>query len=365
VTGGKLHEGQTRPPRRFTDELLIGAMENVDRYLKGRGPEEAPGVDEGELRSAIAARGLGTSATRDKVIEVLLQRGFAERKGKEVRSTAFGRYLIRALEERGLAFLTEVETTAGWEVRLQKIERGEPGESRLRFLRDLTEEVRSAVAVFERTSLRKLRKSLGETDAVCPRSGKRLVDYGLYYRAPGWPRLRLYKEVSGRTMRPEEYAAVLAALDGSGAGEAPTFEFRSASKGTSFRAGFRLDGDRLAFGFAPAGVGPTGASGGRRPTAAKDPKNGKPIEEDEAAFYVPSAPQLRCPKVLCGRAMSLEEYVALYRATILEKRPSQRFEGFVSQRTGKPFSARLKPAQGRWDFDFGREGAPAPATSRR
>ena len=259
VTGGKLHEGKTRPPRRFTDELLIGAMENVDRYLKGRGPEEGSGVDEGELRSAIAVRGLGTSATRDKIIEVLLQRGFAERNGKEVRSTAFGRYLVQALEERGLAFLTEVETTAGWEVRLQKIERGEGGESRLRFLRDLTEEVRLAVGVFERTSLRKLRKSLGEADAVCPRSGKRLVDYGLYYRAPGWPRLRLYKEVAGRTMRPEEYAAVLAALDGKGAGEAPTFEFRSASKGMSFRAGFRLEGGRLTFAFANGGA----ANGGQ------------------------------------------------------------------------------------------------------
>lgn len=346
ATGGRLHEGMTRPPRRFTDELLIGAMENVDRYLKDRGPSGAPGADEGELRSAIAARGLGTSATRDKIIEVLLQRGFAERRGKEVHSTAFGRYLVRALEERGLAFLTEVETTAGWEVRLQKIERGEGGETRLRFLQDLTEAVRSAVGVFERTSLRKLRKPLGEVDAVCPRSGKRLVDYGTYYRAAGWPRLRLYKEVSGRTMRPEEYAAALAALDGKGGGEPPSFEFRSAAKGAAFRAGFRLEADRLTLSFASAGAGPSGPAGARRPTAAKDPKDGKLIEEDDGAFYLPSAPQLRCPKVLCGRRMSLEEYVALYRATVLEGKPGPRFEGFVSQRTKKAFAAALKPGQG-------------------
>ena len=63
-------EKETKPPRRYTEGALLGAMETAGKL-----------VDEEELREAMKDSGIGTPATRAAIIERLLQVGYIERDG--------------------------------------------------------------------------------------------------------------------------------------------------------------------------------------------------------------------------------------------------------------------------------------------
>ena len=66
IDSAELKEGKTSPPKHFTEDTLLSAMETT-------GADEIP--EEAERK------GLGTPATRAATIEKLVQRGFIERKG--------------------------------------------------------------------------------------------------------------------------------------------------------------------------------------------------------------------------------------------------------------------------------------------
>ncbi len=104
-----LKEGSTTPPRRFTEDTLLSAMETA-------GAEDMPEDAE--------RKGLGTPATRAGIIEKLVQKGFIERKGdKKTRylvSTARGNSLITVMPEQ----IRSAAMTADWEQKLLEIEHG-------------------------------------------------------------------------------------------------------------------------------------------------------------------------------------------------------------------------------------------------
>lgn len=67
VIGTEIKEGKTSPPKHFTEDTLLSAMETA-------------GAD--ELPEEAERKGLGHSATRAGIIEKLVQKGFLERKGR-------------------------------------------------------------------------------------------------------------------------------------------------------------------------------------------------------------------------------------------------------------------------------------------
>ena len=66
-------------------------------------------------------KGLGTPATRAAIIEKLIEKGFIERKKKQILPTADGRNLIRILPE----MIKSPKLTAEWENDLTLISRGQ------------------------------------------------------------------------------------------------------------------------------------------------------------------------------------------------------------------------------------------------
>ncbi len=110
VSSAAVKEGKTSPPKAFTEDTLLSAMENA-------GKEEMP--DDAERK------GLGTPATRAAILEKLVASGFAERKkGKKLVQlipTHAGVSLITVLPEQ----LQSPQLTAEWEHNLKQIERGE------------------------------------------------------------------------------------------------------------------------------------------------------------------------------------------------------------------------------------------------
>lgn len=109
-------EGRTTPPKHYTEDSLLGAMETA-------GAEEMP--EDVEWQTASVCKGLGTPATRAGIIEKLVKVGLVERKGdkkvKVLLPTAKGVALITVLPEQ----LQSPSMTAEWEQRLKQIEDGE------------------------------------------------------------------------------------------------------------------------------------------------------------------------------------------------------------------------------------------------
>jgi len=68
---------QTKPPARFTEATLLGAMESAGKL-----------VEDEELREAMREKGLGTPATRAQIIEGLIYEKYVLRLGRELQPTA-------------------------------------------------------------------------------------------------------------------------------------------------------------------------------------------------------------------------------------------------------------------------------------
>ena len=108
--GAELKEGQTSPPKSYTEDTLLSAM-------------QAAGAN--SIPEGVERQGIGTPATRAATIEKLVQKGFLERKGnkktKVLLPTDKGKALITVMPEE----IQSPEMTADWETKLLRIERGE------------------------------------------------------------------------------------------------------------------------------------------------------------------------------------------------------------------------------------------------
>lgn len=148
-----ISEHFTSPPKPFTEDTLLAAMERA-------GAENMPEDAE--------RKGLGTPATRAATIEKLISAGFVERKGKNLIPTKDGSNLVSVLPES----LTSPMLTAEWEQRLTAIARGEADPDS--FIDGITELVRELVRNHTHISEegQKLFSPEKEIIGICPRCGK-------------------------------------------------------------------------------------------------------------------------------------------------------------------------------------------------
>ena len=149
---------ETKPPRRYSDASLLGAMETAGKL-----------VDDDELREAMKDSGIGTPATRAAIIERLITVGYLERDGRALVATEKGLNVIRLLNEHAL---TSPGLTGSWEQRLGKIERGE--DSRKQFMGDIAGFAGETVKELDETlkDVRIPRARLGP----CPVCGHEIVE---------------------------------------------------------------------------------------------------------------------------------------------------------------------------------------------
>ncbi len=121
----RLHQGQTQPPKRYSENALLGAMERAGQEL-----------DDDEVRRAMKEAGLGTPATRASVIETLLRRDYIARSGKVLVPRPKGRVLIESIPSEDLK---SAELTGQWEARLNRIADGKlPRDTFMKEVRQLT-----------------------------------------------------------------------------------------------------------------------------------------------------------------------------------------------------------------------------------
>jgi DNA topoisomerase III len=151
-------EKETKPPARYNDNSLLGAMETAGKL-----------VDDEELREAMKESGIGTPATRAAIIERLIQVGYVERDGRALVVTEKGLNVIRLLGEH---VLTSPGLTGEWEHRLARIETG--ADSREAFMGDIVRFTEATVGELDRNlkDVRIPRANLGP----CPVCGRDIVE---------------------------------------------------------------------------------------------------------------------------------------------------------------------------------------------
>ena len=163
VAGAELKEGQTSPPKSYTEDTLLSAMQAAG----------ADSMPEGGERW-----GIGTPSTRAATIEKLVQKGFLERKGnkktKVLLPTDKGKALITVMPEE----IQSPEMTADWETKLLQIERSEMEPET--FMTEIKEMISSLVTTTEAAKgANALMKN--KIIGVCPNCGKSVVE-----REKGW-----------------------------------------------------------------------------------------------------------------------------------------------------------------------------------
>ena len=160
-----LKEGKTSPPKRFTEDLLLSAMESASSD---------------EFPAGVERKGIGTPATRAAIIEKLVQKGFIERRGdkktKYLCSTDKGNALVTVVPEQ----IQSPSMTADWEEKLLKIEHGEyDGDA---FMGEISSMVSGLVKTYEAVNgadvlMQPERKVIGS----CPACGSDVCE-----TAKGW-----------------------------------------------------------------------------------------------------------------------------------------------------------------------------------
>ncbi len=164
LTSVDMKEGKTTPPKHFTEDLLLQAMETASA-------DEFP--DEAERK------GIGTPATRAATIEKLVQKGFLERKGsgkvKSLIPTDKGKALITVTPEQ----IQSPSMTADWEEKLVQIEKGlYPAEE---FMQEISGMMETMVNTYEVVKGADTLMSNVKVIGNCPHCGAEVVE-----REKGW-----------------------------------------------------------------------------------------------------------------------------------------------------------------------------------
>ena len=156
TVSASLREGKTSPPKHYTEDTLLSAMETA-------GAEDMP--DDAKRK------GLGTPATRAATLEKLVSAGFVQRKKKQLIPTEKGKNLIAVLPDN----IKSPILTAEWESMLKQVEHGEL--SATSFMDQIADMSRTLVK--EHTAPEKRfadlfpssRETAHEAVGVCPRCG--------------------------------------------------------------------------------------------------------------------------------------------------------------------------------------------------
>ncbi len=151
----------TSPPKAFTEDTLLSAMETA-------------GNKDYDENSDVEKKGLGTPATRARIIEDLIKRGYLERNKKQINATEKGVNLIEVVP----AEVKSPKMTADWETELQTIERGKESADKFMdgicgYVSELVEKYGSTDENSKFAAANNTREIIG----VCPKCGKNVVEY--------------------------------------------------------------------------------------------------------------------------------------------------------------------------------------------
>ena len=159
----RVSEHFTQPPKHYTEDSLLSAMERA-------GAED--------MGDEVERKGLGTPATRADIIEKLVKDGFVKREKKQMLPTEDGMKLITVLPD----MVKSPKLTADWENTLTLVEKGEY--TMQEFMDGIEDMVRELVQTYHSISddQKSLFGTMQEVLGKCPKCGSDVVKgkFGAY-----------------------------------------------------------------------------------------------------------------------------------------------------------------------------------------
>jgi len=316
---------QTKPPARYTEATILGAMEAAGKL-----------VEDEELRDAMKEKGLGTPATRASIIETLISAHYLTRQGKELQPTAKAIQTITLLKN-AVPELTSPELTGEWEFRLREIEhRKLTRDAFMRDIRHLTEEIVGKAKHFHPDE----HMPESEPFGTCPKCGSPVIERFKSFTCTNEKcGFTIWKTIAGRLLSREEFETLVRDKH-----VGPLSGFRS-RKGKRFPAVLKLSDDfKAEFDFGPNGQENGAAQpvdfSGKEPLG-KCPKCGGRVFELGMSYVCENSvgPNKTCDfragKVILQQPVDPEQIKKLLSAGKTDLLPR-----FIS-RKGRPFKAFL------------------------
>jgi DNA topoisomerase-3 len=347
TTEVEVKASQTKPPPRYNEATLLGAMEGAGKL-----------VDDDELRAAMAEKGLGTPATRAATIEGLITEQYMTRHGKDLQATAKAFSLMELLNGLGIPELTKPELTGDWEFKLRQIQRGQ--KNRMEFMGEIAQLTRDIVDKAKRYEHDTIPGDFGVLKVPCPKCGGEVREKYKNFQCVKCD-FALSKVISSRAFEIEEAETLLRDKR-----IGPLQGFRS-KQGFPFAAMLKLGEDgRGEFDF------------GDNDRAKKDAEAAVPVD------FTGREPLGKCPNCpgrvfengmnyVCEKstgpnktcefrtgAIILQQAVAPEQVKkLLATGKTDLLKGFVSKKTNRKFEAFLVVKAGKVSFEFAPRKGPA------
>ncbi len=326
---------QTKPPPRFNEATLLSAMEGAGKL-----------VEDEELREAMAARGLGTPATRAATIEGLINEEYVHRNGRELQPTAKAFSLLFALSKLGVDELHSPELTGHWEYQLRQMETGELG--RDAFMGHIAEQTQVMVERIKNGEIPD--EAFSTLKTPCPACGGVIQENYKKFQCKSCD-FSLWKVVASRQYEPEEVEELLEKRV-----VGPLQGFRS-KMGRPFAAMIKLNSENQPeFDFGNGGTEGEGEeidfSG--QETLGACPKCAARIFEHGMAYVCEKAvgPAKSCD-FRSGKIILQQPVERAQMQKLLSGGRTDLLKGFISSRTKRKFSAYLvRGPDGKVGFEF-------------
>jgi DNA topoisomerase-3 len=329
---------QTKPPARYTEATLLGAMEGAGKL-----------VEDEELREAMSERGLGTPATRAATIEGLIYEQYVHRNQRELVPSAKAFTLMALLNGLSIPELTKPELTGDWEFKLRQMQRGQlPRDQFMAEIRALTERIVGQTKAYEHDTIP---GDFGKLTVPCPKCGGEIHENYKKFQCQkcDW---NMWKTILGRAFEIEEVETLLREKQ-----VGPLQGFRS-KQGFPFAAVMKLS--------------PEGEAKFDFGNDNKDDENAAPVD------FTGKEPLGQCPKCkegrvfengmnyVCERATGPDRKCDFRTGAIILQQPIEKpqivkllaegktdlLKGFVSKKTGRKFEAFLKFDGTKVSFEF-------------
>jgi DNA topoisomerase-3 len=336
----EIKQTQTKPPPRYSEATLLGAMEGAGKL-----------VDDDELREAMAEKGLGTPATRAQIIENLIGEEYVHRRNSELVPTGKAFMLLALLRGLGVQELSKPELTGEWEFKLKQMEHGRL--SRPEFMAEIADVTRRIVDRTKAFQGDEVPGDFGDLKTPCPKCGgvvkenyRRFQCQQCDFSLPTW--------LSGRLMEPEEVEQLIRERQ-----IGPLQGFRS-RQGFPFAAILKLNAEhKLEFDFGKDKADENGNGAAEVDFTGKEPlgtcpKCGGRVFDAGMNYVCEHATgkdrkcDFRTGKIILQQAIEpaqISKLLATGKTDLLDK--------FVSKKTGRPFKALLTLGKdGKVGFEF-------------
>ena len=347
TTGVEVKQSQTKPPPRYSEATLLGAMEGAGKL-----------VEDDELREAMSEKGLGTPATRAAIIEGLIYEQYLLRQGKELQATAKAFALMELLNGLGIPELTRPELTGDWEFQLRQVQRRQ--KSRNEFMTGIQDMTRHIVDRAKKFELDTIPGDFGVLKTPCPKCGGEVHERYKAFQCIKCD-FSVWKIISSRLFEAEEIEQLITNRQ-----LGPLQGFRS-RMGKPFAAVLKLNGEyKVEFDF------------------GADQKNGEGALAE--VDFTGQEPVGQCPKCksrvfetsmnyVCEKSVGPSRSCNFRTGKIILQQPIERaqvqkllaagktdlLDKFISSRNGRPFKAFLVLKDGEVAFEF----EPRPARARK